>query len=84
MSTTPKIKRTRRHVVVRLTPAEAKTLAYMANGFSGDTLPKKLRRHRPRIFALLRDAEAAGETTPPPAPKATSIGRGLPFPAEMP
>lgn len=77
MKPAPKIKRTRRHVVVRLSPAEAKTAAMMARGIPRDQLPPALRRGAVRVLSILCEADRVGATTLPPAPKPTSIRHSL-------
>ena len=70
---TPKIRRTRRHVVIRLTPAEANA-AFMLASRSAMELPHHLKRNRRRVIAILMDASKAGDNQIEPKPNATSIG----------
>lgn len=75
MKTTPppKFKRTRRHVVARLTPLEAEAIAAMAimAARHRDGIPARLRRTAARLTDQLVFAAKLGEVDPPrqPAPK---------------
>lgn len=71
--TRPTVKRTRRHVVLRLTPDQAKALARTLHGLEAPS------RHVNRVKTLAHEAAILADHDPAPAPNPTSIppGRGL-------
>lgn len=73
-TTPPKIRRTRRHVVLRLTPSEAAAAAIMVADSSAP-LPPILSRCRKRVMAAMAAARDAGKIDPAPKPNRTSIGQ---------
>ena len=74
--TTPKVRRTRRHVVVRLSPLEAKAAAFLVCGMTRDQLPPLIRGGAAsRAITALKAANELGATDLPAAPKSTSISR---------
>lgn len=70
---TPIVKRTRRHVVLRLTPDQARAFALLAHG-----LEIPARQHN-RLRKMAQQAGELAGTSPEPCPRPTSIkaGEGL-------
>lgn len=73
----PAVKRTRRHVVIRLTPDEAHAAFWLATTADEDKLPPRCRKARHRVRSKLEEASLAADQRPEPRPNRTSIGQRL-------
>ena len=70
----PAVKRTRRHVVIRLTPDEAHAAFWLATTAGVDQLPPRAKRANQRVRAKLQQARQLADQQPEPRPNRTSIG----------
>ncbi len=71
----PTVTRTRRHVIIRLTPEEATAAFWMAKMTDAAKLPPKDRSAVPRVRRKLERAADLAKAQPPPRPNRTSIGQ---------
>lgn len=70
------VKRTRRHVTVKLTPDQARALATITRTATPGIVPE---RQRQKLVQIGREAGRLADQEPPPAPTPTSFGRPARF-----